>query len=158
MSAVVMAVAGATTATIAATAAVVGAVGLVGGAIETRKAGKAQRKSMEIQQRQADIAAARSRYAAVRQARIQRGAMQQQAQAGGVGASSGVICGVAGLQSSLAGEIGASQTMQTLSRQASTFNQEAASAQSNAAIWGAVGGMGSSIFQSAGGVGAIAKN
>ena len=141
----------------AAVALTVTAVSAVGGALESRKAGKAQRASMAIQQRQADIQAARSRYAAVRQARIQRGAMQQQASTQGVGGSSGVLGGVAGLQSSLASEVSTNYQIQGLSQQASAANQRAASAQSNAAIWGAVGGLSSSIFQSVGGFDTLGK-
>jgi hypothetical protein len=133
------------------------AVAAVGGAISSRKAGKAQRESMAVQQRQADIQAARSRYAAVRQARIQRGAMQQQASTQGVGGSSGVLGGVAGLESSLASEVSTNYQIQGLSQQASAANQTAASAQSNAAIWGAVGGLSSSIFQGLGGFQKLGK-
>ena len=139
------------------TALTVSAVALVGGAVESRKAGKAQRQSMEIQQRQADIQAARSRYATVRQSRMTRGAMEQAAVSQGVSGSSGILGAAAGLQAATASELGTSLTLQGLSQQATAANQAAASAQSNAAIWGAVGGLSGSIFSDLGGFGTLGK-
>ena len=139
------------------TALTVSAVALVGGAIESRKAGKAQRQSMEIQQRQADIQAARSRYATVRQSRMTRGAMEQAAVSQGVSGSSGILGAAAGLQAATASELGTSLTLQGLSQQATAANQAASSAQSNAAIWGTVGGLSGSIFSDLGGFSTLSK-
>ena len=134
----------------------VSAVALVGNVVETRKAGKAQKRAIEVQQRQADIQASRDRYSAIRQARIQRGQVEQAGVSGGVGGSSGVIGAVGGLQSSLASELGTQGQMQQLGARGSMFAQKAADAQSNAAIYGAVGGFAGSIFTDLGGFKALA--
>lgn len=152
MSAIVMSVAGASTAVIGATALAVGAVATVGSAVEARKAGKAQKKAIEVQQRQADIQAKRDAIAAVRQTRLAKGSVAQRAANAGVGMSSGNIATQGALQSNLASELGTQQQIRQLSERGSIFNQQVVDAQSNAAIWGAIGSMSSSVFSDTGGM------
>jgi hypothetical protein len=140
-----------------AVAPILSVVGTVAGVVQGQKAAKQQKKaaqaqvkSQQVNQRIADIRAARSRRQQIAQARVQ----QAQQMAGGFGAgigmgSSAIQGSLAASTASTAGNIGFSQQIQGMSGQASIFNQQAATAQGNAAAAGAMSNLfqqGASIF------------
>ena len=112
----------------------------------TRKGVKAQERAIATQQRAADLKAARDRVRSIREARIKRATLVARAEGAGVGGASGAQAGRQGVVQQLAGNLGFSQQVQGLGAQASAFNQQAAVAQGQAATWGAIGGIGQSIF------------
>lgn len=136
-------------------AAVVGAVtGAVGTIAQIGASGRAQRqqeKAEKLRERQAQLAAQRQRVKAVREARIRRGQLEAGAVATGTGGSSGVAGGQAAITTGLASNIAFSQQQEGLASQVGQANISAAQAQSQAATFGAIGGVGQSIFQQAGG-------
>lgn len=116
-----------------------------------KAAADAQKKMGELQQRQADIATYRERIQAVRQARTQRAAIEQQAQAQGVAGSSSATGATSSIASQQAANLSFLDQTQALSRQTSIFAQKAATAQSEAATAKAIGNIGGSIFEAKGG-------
>lgn len=122
-------------------AAVIGAVATVGGTVMQYSA---QRKAAKAAQRQQNLSTQRSNRQAIREAQLQR------AQAIAAGASMGALGGSAlagglgSLGSQLGSGLGFSSQMSGLSADIEKFQQRAAT-------WGAVAGMGSSLFQLGGG-------
>ena len=153
------------------------------GAVQQYSAGKKQEKAQKnaqriqqeatekenkIRQREADAVTHRARVQSIRQGRIRRGALSAYAGASGTQGSSGAIGAGASISSQLSGGLafGAGQrergeelgnlnvaTGAALSRE----NINIASAQSSSNTWGAIGGIGSTIFSDAGGFKTIFK-
>lgn len=105
---------------------------------ETKAAARAQQRSIEVQQKQADEQSFRQRVAAVREARLRRSSVEAQSAATGTMTSSGYAGAVASVQSQLGSNLSFLDTQQSLSRQASIFNIQAAGHQGNAAELGAL--------------------
>lgn len=122
-------------------AAVIGAVATVGGTVMQYKA---QKKAAAASRRQQDLSTQRSNRQSIREAQLQR------AQAIAAGASMGALGGSAlagglgSLGSQLGSGLGFSSQMSGLSADIEKFQQRAAT-------WGAVAGMGGSLFQLGGG-------
>ena len=122
-------------------AAVIGAVATVGGTVMQYKA---QKKAAAASRRQQDLSTQRSNRQSIREAQLQR------AQAIAAGASMGALGGSAlagglgSLGSQLSSELGFSSQMSGLSADIEKFQQKAA-------MWGAVAGMGGTLFQLGGG-------
>lgn len=114
---------------------------------EQKEAAKTQKKAMAIEQQKADIAAYRERIQAVRQARIQRGATLQTAQALGVQGSSSAVGAVSSIGSQLGANLSFLDTTQALSRQESIFQQQAVDAQTRANMAATRGKIAGSIFE-----------
>jgi hypothetical protein len=144
---------------IAAIAGGVGATAAVVGTIEQRKQGKraaaARTRSEQTQQRIRDAQTARERRQQVRQARQQRAQIQSTAVGQSIQGSSSAVSGASQVGTQLGANLSFIDTVQGLSRQASIFNIDAANAQSNAAFAGSVAGLGTSIFNAAGGFSAF---
>lgn len=128
-------------------AAVIGAVATVGGTVMQYSA---QKKAAKAAKRQQDLSTTRSNRQAIREAQLQR------AQAIAAGASMGAIGGSAlagglgSLGSQLGSGLGFSSQMSGLSADIEKFQQKAA-------MWGAVAGMGGTLFQLGGGFDAFRK-
>lgn len=121
--------------------AVIGAVASVGGTLASVNQ---QKKSARLQQQQQDLATRRSQRQAIREAQIRRA--QAQAAAQGLGASGGssIAGGVASLGSQAGSALGFSSQMSGLSAGITSANAKAQT-------YGAVAGIGGSLFQMAGG-------
>lgn len=128
-------------------AAVIGAVATVGGTVMQYNA---QKKAAKAAQRQQNLSTQRSNRQAIREAQLQR------AQAIAAGASMGALGGsaLAGGLGSLGAQLGSglgfSSQMSSLSNDINKFQQRAST-------WGAIAGMGGSLFQAAGGFGAMGQ-
>lgn len=118
-------------------AAVIGAVATVGGTVMQYSA---QKKAAKAAQRQQNLSTQRSNRQAIREAQLQR------AQAIAAGASMGALGGsaLAGGLGSLGAQLGSglgfSSQMSSLSNDINKFQQRAAT-------WGAIAGIGGSLFQ-----------
>lgn len=121
--------------------AVVGAVASVGGTI---MAVNQQKKAATVQQRQQNLATRRSQRQAIREAQIRRAQALSAAQALGGAGGSGVAGGISSLGSQLGGSLGFSSQMSGLSNQIGI-------ASSRANTFGAIAGLGNSLFQAGGG-------
>lgn len=124
----------------------------------SQEAAREQKKAQKLSQKRADIKAARARYQAIREARIKRAEATVQAEAGGVMDSSGFAGGVGSARTQIAAGVGESLQLQGLAGKESAALQSAADAQSQAATWGAIGGVSGSIFDAAGGYKTIFKD
>lgn len=128
-----------------------------GSAVEQRKkaneAADVQEKSEKAQQKIRDLQSARQRRAAIRQARSERAQAVTAGVQQGVAGSSSLATGVGNIQTQLGGAVGFLDQTQALSSQASIFNIKAAKLQSKAATFGAVSGLGMSIFSNAESIG-----
>ncbi len=128
-------------------AAVIGAVATVGGTVLQYNA---QKKAAKAAQRQQNLSTQRSNRQAIREAQLQR------AQAIAAGASMGALGGsaLAGGLGSLGAQLGSglgfSSQMSSLSNDINKFQQRAST-------WGAIAGMGGSLFQAAGGFDAFGQ-
>lgn len=126
---------------------VIGAVATVGGTVMQYNA---QKKAAKAAQRQQNLSTQRSNRQAIREAQLQR------AQTIAAGASMGALGGSAlagglgSLGSQLGSGLGFSSQMSGLSADIEKF-------QRRAATWGAVAGMGSSLFQLGGGFDAMGQ-
>lgn len=125
--------------------AVIGAVASVGGTI---MAVNQQKKAARLQQRQQDLATRRSQRQAIREAQIRRAQALSSAQALGGAGGSGVAGGISSLGSQLGGSLGFSSQMSGLSN-------EIGIASSRANTFGAIAGLGGSLFQAGGGFSTI---
>lgn len=134
-------------ATVAAVAAVVGAGAAVAGTVLSARASA---KASKIQKQQRNLQASRRRRSAIREARIARGQVVNTAALTGVSGSSAE----AGATSAISSQL--SSNLSFLDQQVGLGNQ-IAGAQSSANIFGSISRIGTSIFQAAGGVGAIAQ-
>ena len=122
-------------------AAVIGAVATVGGTVMQYNA---QKKAAAASKRQQDLSTTRSNRQAIREAQLRRAqAVAAGAAVGGLGGSA-MAGGLSSLGSQLGSGLGFSSQMSGLSADIEKF-------QSKAAMWGAVAGMGSSLFQAGGG-------
>lgn len=122
-------------------AAVIGAVATVGGTVMQYNA---QKKAALAAKRQQDLSTTRSNRQAIREAQLQRAqAMAAGASMGAIGGSA-LAGGIGSLGSQLGSGLGFSSQMSGLSAGIEKFQQKAA-------MWGAVAGMGSSLFQAGGG-------
>lgn len=137
--------------TAAVVGAVTGAVGTISQISASKKAAKKQKKAQQLQQKRADIAAQRERVKGVREARIRRGALEASAARTGVSATSGRLGAEAAIGTGLSSNLAYSAEQQGLAGQVSEANIAAAGYQSQAATFGAIGGVGATIFQQAGG-------
>lgn len=122
-------------------AAVIGAVAAVGGTVMQYNA---QKKASAAAQRQQEISTARERRQAIREAQLRRAqAIAAGANMGGLGGSS-LAGGVGALGSQLGSGLGYSTTMSSLSSDINRYN-------TRAALGGTIAGVGSAVFQRAGG-------
>lgn len=120
--------------------------GVVMSAKSAKDQAKAQKASIAAQGRMSDYEARRARISAVREARMQRAAVESTAGAAGVGPSSSGVLGATGsISSQLGTNIGYQNVMQGFAQQASIANQQAADAAATGAMWGAVGNIASSM-------------
>ena len=128
-------------------AAVIGAVATVGGTVMQYSA---QKKAAKAAQRQQNLSTQRSNRQAIREAQLQR------AQAIAAGASMGALGGsaLAGGLGSLGAQLGSglgfSSQMSSLSNDINKFQQRAAT-------WGAIAGIGGSLFQAGDGFDGLEK-
>lgn len=130
----------------------------------TRRQADETRRQGQIAQRQADIQNARQMRAAVRQARIARASVVNTGANAGTLTSSGVTGGVSSIGSQL-------QSNLTTFNQLDQFNDEAVASQTAAGVaaadatiakaesaqWGALGQLGGTVFEGAGGYKTIFK-
>lgn len=115
-------------------------------AVQQRKAGKAAGRAAEKERQIQDLQQARERRRQVREARIVRANMQQEAASGGVSSSSGATAGINDIGRQLSGNLNFLDTVGSMSREASVFNQRASNYQTKAATAESFG----QIAQSAG--------
>jgi len=127
------------------------AVGTIGQLGAQSDAAAAQKKAQKLAQRKADLAAQRERVKAIREARIRRGRIEATSALTGTAGSAGAIVALASTGAQLTGGLGFSAEQQGLAGQISAANIAGADLQSQAATFGAIGGVGTSIFQQAGG-------
>ncbi|RTL05366.1 hypothetical protein EKK58_08170 [Candidatus Dependentiae bacterium] len=122
-------------------AAVIGAVATVGGTVlqygAQRQAAKAARKQQELNTQ-------RSNRQAIREAQLRRAEALAAASSMGALGGSAIAGGLGSLGSQLGSGLGFSSQMSSLSADIEKFQQKAA-------MWGAVAGMGGSLFQAGGG-------
>lgn len=122
-------------------AAVIGAVATVGGTVMQYNA---QKKASAAAKKQQDLSTQRSNRQAIREAQLARAqAIAAGASMGALG-SSALSGGIASLGAQLGSGLGFSSQMSSLSADIEKFQQRAAT-------WGAVAGMGGSLFQLGGG-------
>ena len=123
---------------------VIGAVTGVVGAVSLAKSARAARKEGEAQAQQDKLATRRSQRQAIREAQIRRA--QTLASAQGVGAldSSGVQGGISSLSSQLGGTLGFSTEMSGLSQRITKLRTKADT-------YGALAGLGFTVFNATGG-------
>jgi hypothetical protein len=134
-------------------------------AAATERQAEAQRKQAEIAQRKADMDNARATRAAIRQSRIARASVMNTGANAGTFNSSGVLGGVGSIGSQLGSNMGYFTGQQDANAQITAAQGQQADAiiaggyaaadaqvaQGNAAQAGAIGGLGQSIFNAAGG-------
>lgn len=150
-------------------AAVVGAVVGVAGAVqaseaqadarkEAKKSAAAQQKASYEQKALQSQQAAQERRQQIREERVKRAKVLQASENTGVGVSSGALGSVGGLSTQLSTNLGFNQGQIAGANRISGYNQQASdfmSASQNkineANTWGAVQGLGTSIFSAAGG-------
>jgi hypothetical protein len=121
--------------------AVIGAVASVGGTV---MAVNQQKKAAALTQRQQELATRRSQRQAIREAQIRRAQTLASAQALGGAGGSGAAGGTASLTSQVGGALGFSGQMSGLSK-------EIGVAQTKASTYGAVAGLGGTLFTELGG-------
>jgi type II secretory pathway pseudopilin PulG len=132
------------------TAAKVGlAIGAVGTAAQIqgqRKAARAQEQSFRAEQRRAEVQNIRSVRQQIRQARLAQSQMTNvAAQTGGMG-SSGLLGGTSSVGSQLADNLGYMSNIAAENTAISNAQISSARATSNAAVFGAIGQLGGTIF------------
>lgn len=119
---------------------------------------QAQREQAALEQQRADINNARQLRASLRQARIARGTVVNAGAIAGTSQSSGVIGGASSLVSQSGANVDYYNQMGDLNTgvmntqvEQANAQQDMGEAQGTAALGGALGGLGSSIFSGAGG-------
>ena len=128
-------------------AAVIGAVATVGGTVMQYNA---QKKAAKAAQRQQNLSTQRSNRQAIREAQLQRAqAIAAAASMGALGGSA-LAGGLGSLGAQLGSGLGFSSQMSSLSNDINKFQQRAST-------WGAIAGMGGSLFQAAGGFDAFGQ-
>jgi hypothetical protein len=129
---------------------------------EQKGASKRQAEESRVQagleQKRADIQNTRQLRTALRQSRISRANVENAGANAGTSNSSGVLGGVASIGTQSAANVGFFGQMGELSSQITASNQRQGNAAADygqaagdAAIWGAFGSLGNSVFQGAGG-------
>lgn len=128
------------------------AQGLQEKAAYEQKKSNAQQSAMQAEQ------AAQERRQQVREERVKRSQILNQATLTGTADSSGELGATAGMSTQLGSNIGVNQSMilggqniTGFSQNAANFQTQAQSASNLGGLFGQVGGLGSSLFQSAGG-------
>lgn len=134
-------------ATVAAIAAVVGAGAAVAGTIISAKQ---QANAAKVQKQQRNLEASRRRRSAVREARIARGQVVNQAAITGTSGSSAEAGALGSISSQLSSNL-------SFLDQAVGLGDQLAGFQGAANIFGSISRIGTSIFQAAGGTAAIAR-
>ena len=129
-----------------AVAAATTAVATVAQANAAQKSSRAQQRSVELQQRQQELAAQRSRRQAIREMQIRRATALSTSQGAGTITSSGAAGGIGALSSQTGEQLGFSTQMSGLSRQISSANQAALSAEASAARWSGIGSIGGDLM------------
>lgn len=114
-------------------------IGAVASVVGTVASVSQARKATKLQQEQQAVATRRSRRQAIREAQIVRAQTVASAQASGAMGSSAVAGGLGSLQSQLGEAMGFSTHMSGLSRDISA-------AQARSQTWGAVAGLGGSLY------------
>lgn len=120
------------------TAVVVSAVATGASVQQSRKSAKAQQKANDVNRKIEARNAQRERLAALREAQIARAQGQQMAVNTGTVDSSGFAGQQAGITAQTASNIAFSQQMETGAAVVSQYNQQAASAATRSANWGAL--------------------
>jgi len=123
-----------------------------------------QKKQQELNKRISDVKAARERAKLVREQRIKRAQMVAQGEALGGAGGSAMAGGTGSLTTRTAGELGFSQVTQDTgtrifasNQRISGLNVDISNAQAQSALWGAVGGIGSGMFNAGGGWQTVGK-
>lgn len=123
-----------------------------------RQSAAAQRDQAALEQRRADIQNARNLRAEIRQSRIAAASIRNQGANAGTFGSSGVLGGISSVGAQHASNVGNfNQNTEINSAVFGTQVQQAnanlafADAQADGAMWGAIGGLGGTVFQGAGG-------
>lgn len=129
-------------------AVVIGAVAAVGGTIMQYSA---QRRAAKASRKQQELSTQRSNRQAIREAQLRRAEALSAASSMGVLGGSAIAGGLSSLGSQLGSGLGYSSQMSSLSADIEKFQQKAA-------MWGAVSGMGGSLFQAGGGFGGLAES
>lgn len=146
---------------VAALAAVVGAAAAVAGTAASisnaSKARKASRKQSNFERQIAQNRSTKERRDAIRAARLTSGVIEQNAANQGSSSTSSFLGGLGSITSQLNSNLSFLDTQKALSDQASIQAGNVNSAQSKAANWSAVAGLGVTVFKAAGGAGAFSK-
>ena len=128
----------------------------------SEEAAKQQKKILAEQQAQEAAKAAQERRRLVREERVRRAKILQGAENAGVAQSSGPLGATSALSTNLGsalgfnlGEVSRGQRISGLMDSTAEYQMQSQAFQNSAAMWGSIGSLGSSIFSSAGGFGAI---
>lgn len=121
--------------------AVISAVATVGGTIASINQSK---KAARASERQQQLQARRSQRQAIREAQIRQAQLKSQATALGAAGGSGAAGGISSLSSQLGGSLGYASQQSGLSSQITMASQRAET-------FGAIAGLGSTVFQGVGG-------
>lgn len=130
---------------------VVALIGTGASYAQGEKAAKVQKNANKMRQRAQELAAARERRKQVQEARQIRAQLVARNQASGTSQSTSAVQGLGGVNTQLQSNLSFLDTSTQLSAQESAFNQEAASRQSRAANYQAIGSVGYGAFQDFGG-------
>lgn len=149
-----LAVIGAVAAVVGAGAAVVGTIGSMDNASKQQAS---QQQAATYQRSMDNNRAARERVQAIRSARLSAGQATQAGANQGVSSSSASLGGVGSIVSQLDSNLSFLDTQSKLSDQASEAIGRASRYGAASAVWGSVAHLGMTVFDSAGGVGAIKR-
>ncbi|CAB4161325.1 hypothetical protein UFOVP729_44 [uncultured Caudovirales phage] len=124
-------------------------------ASEQRKAGKAAQRQYEAEARKSEVQNIRSVRQQIREARLAQASMTNVAAQTGAMGSSALAGGVSSVGSQLAGNLNYMQQIAKENTAIGAAAAEGAQAMSNAAVYGAVGQLGGTIFDAMGGFKAL---
>lgn len=131
------------------------AVGTIASAQQQRKAAAAQQRQYQAEERKAEVQNVRSVRQQIRESRLARAAMTNvAAQTGGIG-SSALAGGISSVGTQFAGNLNYMQQIAEQNTAIGAAAAQGAQAMSNAAVYGAIGNLGGTIFQGMGGFKAL---
>lgn len=136
--------------TLAAVGLALAGVSTIQGMSAAKDQSSAQKRALQFQQRADEVKQNREKRQAIREQRIKAAAIAQAGANQGAVTSSAVVGGQASLQSQLSGNLSFLDTMGSLNNSASRANQQALDAGAKAQTWGALAGLGGTIFSQAG--------
>ena len=131
------------------------AVGTIASANEQRKAGKAAQRQYAAEERKSEVQNVRSVRQQIREARLAQASMTNVAAQTGAMGSSALAGGVSSVGSQLSGNLNYMQQIAKENTAIGAAAAEGAQAMSNAAVYGAIGELGGTIFSGMGGFKAL---